>query len=76
MKTFYLLTMCLIANQLCDAQQTKVLTIDVSAPEKCPVILDLNYKKKDTLECESKWLSIKPRELIAVELKNINPFKI
>ncbi|HAO06771.1 MAG TPA: hypothetical protein DCQ50_07215 [Chryseobacterium sp.] len=77
MKTFYLLIMCFIANQLWDAQQTKVLTIDVSAPEKCPVILDFNYrnKNKDTSECESKWLSIKPRELIAVELKNINPFK-
>jgi hypothetical protein len=63
MKTFYLLIMCFIANQLWDAQQTKVLTIDVSAPEKCPVILDLNYrnKEKDTSECESKWLSIKPR---------------
>ncbi|UZT96798.1 hypothetical protein ODZ84_16445 [Chryseobacterium fluminis] len=73
MKTFYLIIICLFTIQALHAQKTRILIIDVSDPNENSV--SLSGPKKCSSRCERKWLSIKPRELLAVQLKNANPLK-
>lgn len=73
MKTFYLIIICMLINQILNAQKTKILTINVSAPDSCSV--KIGDSQEDFSTCQDIWLSIKPRELLAVKLKNVNPLK-
>lgn len=72
MKTFYLIIIYALWISSVNAQNTKVLIVDVASPHGKSVRFmdDLN----ETTE-EKTWLSVKPRELIALKLINVNPLK-
>lgn len=64
------------------AQHTKVLTVDLSSPDKDAVIFEdnrmdnsQNPKTEFNNKRESKWLSVRSGDLIAMKLVNGNPLK-
>lgn len=63
---------------LVSGQKTKVLVVDLGAPHDNSVTFEKckDFDGKEFRECsESKWLSVKSRELIALKLINGNPLK-
>lgn len=70
----YLLFFGLIGYSQVD---TKIITVDLGAPHKNSIQIceDKISKNAADCKCKSKWLSVRPREMIAIKLINGNPFK-
>lgn len=63
---------------LVSGQKTKVLVVDLAAPNETSVTFEKckEFDGKSCRECpKSKWLSVKARELVALRLINGNPLK-
>lgn len=54
--------------------QTKLITVDLNQPHKNSITI-YNDGNQLSLDCESKWLSVKSRDMISIQLVNGNPFK-